>query len=81
MRFDRVISTTDLGTVPAGEVTDALGLPGNGAQAARTLKDKSLTRQTMMEHDLNPVRYRVARGVGDIELQRRDAGAVAGHEL
>jgi biotin carboxylase len=65
--FDRVISTTDLGTVPAGEVTDALGLPGNGAQAARTLKDKSLTRQTMMEHDLNPVRYRVARGVGDIE--------------
>jgi biotin carboxylase len=65
--FDRVISTTDLGTVPAGEVTDALGLPGNGARAARTLKDKSLTRQTMMEHGLNPVRYRVARSGRDVE--------------
>lgn len=64
--FERVISTTDLGIVPAGEVTDALGLPGNTALAARTLKDKSLTRQTLIDHDLNPVRYRVVRGGGDV---------------
>lgn len=64
--FDRVISTTDLGTVPAGEVTDALGLPGNGARVARTLKNKALTRQALWDHGLSPVRYRVVRGGHDV---------------
>jgi len=72
--FDRVISTADLGTVPAGEVTDAFGLPGNGARAARTLKDKSLTRRILMEHDLNPVRFRVAYSSRDVEELLSDVG-------
>jgi biotin carboxylase len=64
--FDRVLSTTDLGTVPAGEATDALGLPGNGGRTARTLKDKSLTRRLLVEHDLAPVRFRVVRSGAEI---------------
>lgn len=75
--FDRVISTADLGMVPAGEVTDALGLPGNSGQVARTLKNKSLTRRTMVEHGIAPVRYRTVRSDHDVvDLLHEIAGRV-----
>ncbi|MEU7000158.1 ATP-grasp domain-containing protein [Nonomuraea sp. NPDC046570] len=64
--FDRVLSTTDLGTVPAAEVAEALGIPGNPAEAARILKDKARVREVLAEHGLDPVAF--ARVTGAEEL-------------
>lgn len=59
--FDRVLTTSEPAGIAVGHVVDALGLVGVGETTARTLKDKSLTRQALDAHGLSPVRHQVVR--------------------
>ncbi|MFF8375191.1 ATP-grasp domain-containing protein [Streptomyces sp. NPDC015661] len=55
--FDAVLSATEYAAIAAGEVADALGVPGTTARTARALKDKAETRRLLDEHDLSPIRH------------------------
>lgn len=55
--FDRILCTTDLGTVPTAEACAALGVPGTGVAAAAAIKNKPATRRVLAEHGLAPVRF------------------------
>jgi biotin carboxylase len=57
--FDRVLSATEEAAIAAGEVADALGIPGTSAFTARALKDKAITRRLLAEHGVSPVRHAV----------------------
>ncbi|GGM15153.1 MULTISPECIES: ATP-grasp domain-containing protein [Micromonospora] len=63
--FDRVLCTTDLGTVPAAEVAEALGVPHTPVRAARTVKNKAAVRRLLAEQGIDPVRARLVRGGRD----------------
>ncbi|MEU4835440.1 ATP-grasp domain-containing protein [Streptosporangium sp. NPDC023615] len=63
--FDRVLTTTEPAGESTGYVVDALGLPGVTEATARALRDKTLTRELLAEHDLSPVRYRTLRSAED----------------
>jgi len=68
--FERVLCTTDLGTVPAAEVAAALGVAHTPVAAARAVKDKAAVRRIMAESGVDPVRAAVVR-------DRADAAAFA----
>ena len=68
--FDRVVCTTDLGTVPAAEVAAALGVPHTPVAAARTIKNKAAVRRILADAGVDRVRAGVVRG-------RPDAAAFA----
>ncbi|OLF17229.1 ATP-grasp domain-containing protein [Actinophytocola xanthii] len=59
--LDRVLCTTDLGTVPAAEVAEALGVPHTPAAAARTIKNKAAVRETLARHGIDRVAHRLVR--------------------
>lgn len=63
--FDRVVCTTDLGTVPAAEVAAALGVPHTPVAAARTIKNKAEVRRILAEQGIDPVRARLVRSRTD----------------
>ncbi|MFI5494181.1 ATP-grasp domain-containing protein [Actinoplanes sp. NPDC051859] len=63
--FDRVLCTTDLGTVPAAEVAAALGVPHTPVSAARTIKNKAEVRRILAEQGIDPVRARLVRSRTD----------------
>jgi hypothetical protein len=68
--FERVVCTTDLGTVPAADVAQALGIPHTPAAAARTIKNKAAVRETLADKGIDSVAHRIVR-------TREDAAAVA----
>lgn len=63
--FDRVLCTTDLGTVPAAEVAEALGVPHTPVTAARTIKNKAAVRRILAEQGIDPVRATLVRSRRD----------------
>lgn len=63
--FDRVLTTAEVAAISTGFVVDALGLPGVTEFTARALKDKSLTRDCLAKHGLDPVKYRVLHSAQD----------------
>jgi biotin carboxylase len=64
--FDRVLTTTEFAGESTGYVVDVLGLPGVTEATARAVKDKSLTRALLAQHNLSPVRHRVVHSVNEI---------------
>lgn len=63
--FDRILCTTDLGTVPAAEVADVLDVPHTPVAAARTVKNKAAVRETLSRQGIDPVRARIVRSRHD----------------
>lgn len=53
--FDRVLSLTETGLIPAAETAHRLGVAGNPLRAVRTLQDKSAMRTLLNERGLSPV--------------------------
>jgi phosphoribosylaminoimidazole carboxylase (NCAIR synthetase) len=63
--FDRIVCTTDLGTVPAAEVAAALGVPHTPVAAARTIKNKAAVRETLARQGIDPVAHRIVSTTHD----------------
>lgn len=57
---DLLLGTFEELQVPLGEVRDALGLPGMGAEAARNFRDKSRMKDVLRAHDLPCARHALA---------------------
>jgi D-alanine-D-alanine ligase-like ATP-grasp enzyme len=57
---DRLIGMLEQLQVPLGEVRDALGLPGMGAEVARNFRDKSRMKDVFAAHDVPCARHGVA---------------------
>ncbi|MEU2158887.1 ATP-grasp domain-containing protein [Streptomyces sp. NPDC019396] len=53
--FVRVFTQTEAAQVVAGHLTEALGLPGNGARTTRLLHDKPALRALLNERGIGPV--------------------------
>jgi biotin carboxylase len=58
-RFDRVLTLTEPGLLPAAILNARLGLGGNSVRTVRLLKDKALMRDLLGEVGLSPIRHRV----------------------
>ncbi len=57
---DRLIGMLEQIQVPLGEVRDALGIPGMGAEVARNFRDKSRMKDVFAAHDVPCARHGVA---------------------
>jgi biotin carboxylase len=57
---DRLIGMLEQLQVPLGEVRDALGIPGMGAEVARNFRDKSRMKDVFAAHDVPCARHGVA---------------------
>lgn len=58
---DLLLGTFEELQVPLGEVRDALGLPGMGAEVARNFRDKSRMKDVLREHGLPCARHALVR--------------------
>lgn len=65
--FDVAISLSEEGLLPAAQISDALGLPGNSLETVRLLKDKAQMRARLDQADLSPVLARIGRNAADIK--------------
>lgn len=76
--FDRVISLTETGLVPAAEAADRLGVAGNPLRAVRLLQDKSAMRALLDARGLSPVAAAVPIDVTGLEefCRRIDGPAI-----
>jgi hypothetical protein len=63
--------------VPLGEVRDALGIPGMGAEVARNFRDKERMKTVFEAHGVPCAGHRLARSAGDA----RAAAAILGYPL
>ncbi len=75
--FERVISLSEEGLLPAAHVGDALGLPGNSLETVRLLKDKARMRARLDEIGLSPVLARAGSSREDIAAFVAEHGAPA----
>jgi biotin carboxylase len=64
--FQRAISLTEPGLLPAAHVNDALRLAGNPVAVVSLLKDKSAMRRRLNAIGLSPVSAQVGRAVADV---------------
>ncbi len=56
--FDAILTNTEDAAIPVGWVVQRLGMPGTSELTSRTIKDKALTRDALLQHGVSPVQYR-----------------------
>lgn len=64
--FDRVLSLTEAGLLPAAEAAERLGVEGNPLRAVRLLQDKRRMREVLAAHALSPVQARPVCSAADL---------------
>ncbi|MDO0933579.1 ATP-grasp domain-containing protein [Streptomyces sp. DG2A-72] len=72
--FQRILSVSEEGLVPAARLSRLLGLGGNPLHAVWRLKDKHLMRRCLEEKGLSPVRYGIADSAESLKLIARAFG-------
>ncbi|URN18231.1 MULTISPECIES: ATP-grasp domain-containing protein [Streptomyces] len=72
--FDRVMSLTENGLVPAARLNEILGLGGNSLRTAELLKDKVSMRRRLDEEGISPVAYRAVRSRQELDAFRQLIG-------
>jgi D-alanine-D-alanine ligase-like ATP-grasp enzyme len=71
---DRVIGMLEQLQVPLGEVRDALGVPGMGAEVAHNFRDKARMKTVFEEHGVPCARHRLAESAGEARSAAADLG-------
>jgi hypothetical protein len=74
---DRLIGMLEQLQVPLGEVRDALGIPGMGAEVAHNFRDKARMKTVFEAHGVPCARHRLTHSVDEA----RDAAADLGYPL
>ncbi|WP_018588823.1 ATP-grasp domain-containing protein [Salinispora arenicola] len=75
--FDRVMSLTERGLVPAARLNEQLGLGGNLPSVAEILRNKPEMRRILNAAGISPVRYRVVQDpAGLAEFMQEVGGPV-----
>ncbi len=77
---DRLIGMLEQLQVPLGEVRDALGIAGMGAEVARNFRDKSRMKDVFTAHDVPCARHGVATSAEQASGDRRAARAPRGRQ-
>lgn len=72
--FDVALSMSEPALIPAAQVCEALGLPGNSVETVRLLKDKFLMRQRLNQLGLSPVAARLGQTQDDLAAFGREHG-------
>ncbi|MDT7786185.1 MAG: hypothetical protein QOF58_4604 [Pseudonocardiales bacterium] len=72
--FDRVLSLTEAGLLPAAEVAHRLGVEGNPLHTVRLLQDKRRMRELLAANELSPVLARPVSSGADLAGFCRDVG-------
>ncbi|WP_414586731.1 ATP-grasp domain-containing protein [Scytonema sp. PCC 10023] len=72
--FEYVISFTETGLIPAAQVNDALGLPGNSLKTVNLLKDKWAMRQHLNAIGFSPVVAQVGWTQADLTAFAQNYG-------
>lgn len=65
-RFDRVLSTTPAGLLPAAAVAERLGVRGNSRRCVLLLEDRAALRRLLNSYGLGVVRAGVVRSAEDL---------------
>ncbi|MGA7987292.1 MAG: hypothetical protein WCB51_02715 [Candidatus Dormiibacterota bacterium] len=74
---DRIIGMLEQLQVPLGEVRDALGIPGMGAEVAHNFRDKARMKTVFEAHGVPCARHRLTHSVDEA----RDAASDLGYPL
>ncbi len=72
--FGYVISMTEPGLIPAAQVNDALGLPGNSLNTVKLLKNKWAMRQHLKAFGISPVAALIGQTEDDLIAFAQDHG-------
>ncbi|WP_419948397.1 ATP-grasp domain-containing protein [Candidatus Palauibacter sp.] len=72
--IDRLLGALEELQVPLGELRDALGLPGMGAEAARNFRDKARMKDVLRAHGLPCARHALVRDAAEALAFSADAG-------
>jgi hypothetical protein len=71
---DRLIGMLEQLQVPLGEVRDALGIPGMGAEVAHNFRDKARMKTVFEAHGVPCARHRLTHSVDDARSAAEDLG-------
>ena len=63
---DRIVGMLEQLQVPLGEVRDALGIPGMGAEVAHNFRDKARMKSVFEANGVPCARHRLARSVDEV---------------
>ena len=72
--IDRLLGALEELQVPLGELRDALGLPGMGAEAARNFRDKARMKDVLRAHGLPCARHALVRDAAEALAFSAEAG-------
>ena len=72
--IDRIIGMLEQLQVPLGEVRDALGIPGMGAEVAHNFRDKARMKTVFEAHGVPCARHRLAHSADEARAAASDLG-------